>query len=117
MSKEKKICEKHNVEYVLEHWNKQYRCPKCRSNAVKKRRIEVKKLAVEYKGGKCEICGYDKCIAALEFHHETNKEFSISNKGYTKSWERVKKEIEKCKLVCSNCHREIHAEDFFKEII
>jgi len=79
--------------------------------AVKKRRRELRQLAIEYKGGKCEICGYDRCNEALEFHHLDNskKEFGISEKGYTHSWAKVKKELGKCILVCANCHRELHA--------
>lgn len=79
-------------------------------NAVKKRRRKVKEMAVEYKGGSCEICGYDKYYGALEFHHKdpNEKDFSISSKGYTKSWEMVKKELDKCIMVCSNCHKELH---------
>jgi hypothetical protein len=48
---------------------------------------------------------------ALEFHHKevSSKDFGIPAKGYTRSWARVKEEIEKCVLVCANCHREIHA--------
>jgi len=68
-------------------------------------------MAVEYKGGKCESCGYNKCIDALDFHHvnEKEKEFGLSQSGLTRSWERTKKESDKCVLVCANCHREIHA--------
>jgi len=57
-------------------------------------------------------CGYNKCLEALEFHHRnpSEKEFNVSSKGHSRSWERVKKEIEKCDLLCANCHREIHAE-------
>lgn len=68
-------------------------------------------MAVEYKGNKCEICGYNKCIDALEFHHKNSslKDFSISNKGYTRSLKKVKEELDKCILVCANCHRELHA--------
>ena len=79
--------------------------------AVAKRRKKIRKLAIEYKGGKCMLCGYDRCLQALEFHHlrNTGKDFSISDKGYTRSWERVKREINKCILVCANCHRELHA--------
>lgn len=66
--------------------------------------------AVAYKGGKCSICSYDKCIAALEFHHldPTQKDFGISKDGTTRSWELIKAELDKCILVCANCHREIH---------
>ena len=68
-------------------------------------------MAIDYKGGKCVFCGYDKCIQSLELHHfnSTEKDFGISDKGYTRSWERVKKEIDKCILICANCHRELHA--------
>lgn len=71
-------------------------------------RIKVKKKLVEYKGGKCELCGYDKCIDALDFHHKdiNDKKFGIGGKSY--SFERLKKEADKCILICANCHREIH---------
>lgn len=61
-------------------------------------------------GGKCQSCGYDKCQSALECHHidPKTKEFSIGD-NFTRSWENVKNEFRKCVLVCSNCHREIHA--------
>jgi predicted HNH restriction endonuclease len=79
--------------------------------AVTKRRKKLKTMAVELKGGKCQICGYNRCISALDFHHidGKSKEFDLSTKGLTRSWEKIKKEIKKCVLVCSNCHREIHA--------
>ena len=79
--------------------------------AVQKRRQSIRLKAIEYKGGKCSICGYDKCVEALEFHHldSSGKDFGISDKGYTRSWEKVKEELDKCLLVCANCHREIHA--------
>ncbi len=78
--------------------------------AVDKRRKMIRKLAVEYKGSNCEICGYNKCGSALEFHHiEPNvKDFGISAKGYTRSWQKVKSELDKCILLCANCHRELH---------
>jgi predicted HNH restriction endonuclease len=79
--------------------------------AVTKRRKKLKSLAVELKGGKCQICGYSKYVGALDFHHidENTKGFDLSTRGLTRSWEKIKNEIQKCLLVCSNCHREIHA--------
>ena len=71
-------------------------------------RRQQKQKAVEYKGGCCQKCGYDKCPAALEFHHTdpTKKDFSI---GQTlRSFEKIRREIEKTILLCANCHREIH---------
>jgi hypothetical protein len=68
-------------------------------------------MAIAYKGSKCQCCGYNKHVGALEFHHidPSKKDFGISAKGYTRSWENVRKELDKCVLVCANCHREIHA--------
>ncbi len=80
-------------------------------NAVRKRRKLIRERAIEYKGGKCESCGYQRCNEALEFHHSDPKKkgFSISSKGYTRSWERVKQELDKCMILCANCHRELHS--------
>lgn len=105
-----KECKKHGLtEFVLRK-DGRYRCKKCASDAVDRRRKKIKALIVEYKGGKCAICGYDRCLEALELHHlnETIKEFGISD-GCTRSLDRAKEESDKCILVCANCHREIHA--------
>ena len=81
--------------------------------AVTARRKKLKKMAIEYKGGKCIFCGYDKCNDALDFHHLDlkEKEFGLSVRGLTRSWEKIKEELDKCILVCANCHRELHAEN------
>ena len=62
--------------------------------AVNKRRKRIRRMAIEYKGGQCQVCGYNRCIEALEFHHNNSstKDFSISERGYTRSWEKVKEE-------------------------
>ena len=67
-------------------------------------------MAIEYKGGRCQICGYNRCMEAMEFHHfsSSGKDFGISEKGYTRSWEKVKEELDKCVMLCANCHREVH---------
>jgi len=78
--------------------------------AVAKRRKQIRQMAVDYKGNKCAICGYKECLQALEFHHISmeGKDFGISAKGYTRSWYEVRKELDKCILLCANCHREVH---------
>jgi transcription elongation factor Elf1 len=79
--------------------------------AVAKRRRAIRAKLVLYKGGKCMLCGYDKCSDALDLHHldASQKEFGISSGGLTRAWSKVVAEADKCVLVCANCHREIHA--------
>ena len=79
--------------------------------AVQRRRKSIRRKAIAYKGSRCEICGYERCPEALEFHHLDNgsKDFGISQRGDTRSWSKVKAELDKCVMLCANCHREIHA--------
>lgn len=67
--------------------------------------------AIKYKGGKCERCEYDKCPDALEFHHlNPNEKEAAWNEMRKWSWEKVLTELDKCSILCSNCHREVHSE-------
>ena len=75
-------------------------------------RRKIKQKAVDYKGGKCEKCGYNKSLRALTFHHRENKEFGIAKYGHTRSWKRVKAELDKCDLLCHNCHMELEEQIF-----
>ena len=79
--------------------------------AVSERRRKLKVMLVEYKGGKCKICGYNKSPMALDLHHidPKTKSFGLAVRGLTRSWEALKREADKCALICANCHREIHA--------
>ncbi|OGE81296.1 MAG: hypothetical protein A3H72_00485 [Candidatus Doudnabacteria bacterium RIFCSPLOWO2_02_FULL_48_8] len=79
--------------------------------AVTKRRQKLREMAKEYKGGKCVLCGYNKYLGALDFHHldPSKKDFAISVRDLTRSWNKIKAELDKCVLVCANCHRELHA--------
>lgn len=105
-------CKHHGeAKFILENRG-YYRCTKCRMDAVSRKRKKLKKDLVEYKGGKCEKCGYNKCVAAMDFHHKDPKEkdFGLSSNGNTQSWEKLTREADKCLLLCSNCHRELHEE-------
>ena len=79
-----------------------------KSEAVIMWRKRTKMKLVEYKGGKCQLCDYNKSLNALHFHHlnSNEKDFSISGKSL--SFDKLKSEVDKCILVCSNCHSEIH---------
>lgn len=84
-----------------------------RAATIKVLRKAMKKEAVKRFGGKCVRCGYNKSLAALEFHHMNpeEKEFGLAASGNTHSWEIYWQEAQKCELLCSNCHAELHEED------
>lgn len=107
---ESPTCTKHDIEYSKRKNSNVRVCWKCNAEGVSNHRKNLKIKAVEYLGGMCELCGYNKSMAALDFHHKdpAEKDFEISNKGITVSWEKIQLELDKCMLVCSNCHREIH---------
>ena len=86
----------------------QWKCLKCESELAILKKQKYKLKMIEYKGNKCEKCGYNKNIAALEFHHldPSTKKFTLSDTHHT--WEETKEELDKCILVCANCHRELH---------
>lgn len=110
----------HNIQMVAKEFKVSYRRLKGKIKIKEIKKIprkesrksyyrKVKEKLIEYKGGKCQLCGYNKCTTALEFHHlnPSQKDFTIS--GGTKSFEKAKIEADKCILVCANCHREIHS--------
>jgi transposase len=102
-------CLRHGeTDYVLEGRG-YYRCKRCRNEGVANHRRRLKQLLVDGAGGSCSLCGYDRCVAALEFHHldPTAKRLGISAGGLTLSVDAVRTEAAKCVLLCSNCHAEV----------
>ena len=85
-------------------------CKMCTTNRRNELRAEFKKSCLEYLGQfRCKICGYDKFIGALDFHHinRHDKEFTIGDSRLTKLTDEIKKELDKCVVLCANCHREV----------
>lgn len=87
-----------------------YRCLKCGAKRVSDTVEHKRKLAYAKYGSSCSACGYDKCRNALEFHHINPQEKELTpSKVFSRSWENIQKELDKCVLLCANCHREVHA--------
>ena len=84
-------------------------CKECADEIAYQKQIERKKQCVAYKGGKCFICGYNKYIGSLDFHHIDPKEkhFNIS-KVNSYCFDVIKIELDKCVCLCKNCHCEVH---------
>lgn len=106
--KARKYCDECIAGGVMKKHKTHHEKSKAKSLHVKKSRDRLKKALVDYKGGCCSICGYNRCIKALEFHHlEPNtKDFTVGQKHY--SLATMQSEVDKCVLLCANCHREVH---------
>lgn len=86
-------------------------CKTCLSEISTDGQKDRKQKAVDYKGGKCVHCGYNKCLAALDFHHldPNEKDYEPAKLfGQNQPWDKIKMELDKCILLCANCHREEH---------
>jgi transposase len=104
-------CTHHGLTPFIRRRRGGYRCAKCRAAAVSRRRRRVKRLLVDEAGGRCSVCGYDRCVGALEFHHlvPAEKSFSLSHRGVARSIAKARAEANKCALLCANCHAEVEA--------
>jgi len=104
-------CPHHGITTFRRRREGGYRCSKCRAEAVARRRRKVKRMLVEEAGGACCLCGYSRCVAAMEFHHlvPAEKSFSLSHRGVARSLAKARSEASKCALLCANCHAEVEA--------
>ena len=84
-------------------------CKSCNNKITYKKQLARKAECVKYKGGKCIVCNYDRYIGSLDFHHldPSQKEFNIAELR-TYSFEKLINELDKCVLLCKNCHSEVH---------
>ena len=102
-------CARHGrTAFVLEGRG-YYRCKLCRTEQVIRHRRRLKQLLVAEAGGACALCGYDRHLGALQFHHldPRSKRLQISQNGVTLSLDTIREEVRKCVLLCSNCHAEV----------
>ena len=86
-----------------------------RASSITALRRAIKKELVRYKGGQCVICGYSKSLNALQFHHldSSQKDFNLSDayNGGNVDMDKLYQEVDKCILICANCHAELHEKD------
>lgn len=118
LSRNKKLGDKNYLCRVCSKTSDKGLCQGCNT---KVRRYRTKTIAVSLKGGKCNRCGWSGNIAGFDFHHiySNSKEFEISNVA-NRSWNMIEKELEKCELLCTTCHRIEHSNNegelFLKEV-
>jgi transposase len=102
-------CQRHGESEFSIEGRGYYRCKRCRSEAVTKRRRKVKAILVGEAGGRCVICGYDRYFGALAFHHldPLQKRLHVSADGNGYALETLRAEATKCVVLCANCHAEV----------
>jgi transposase len=102
-------CRKHGHTAFFARPEGGFRCGRCSSEAVSKRRRSLKRKLVEEAGGRCALCGFDDHPAALQFHHldPSNKSFHLSEGGLSRGIAQSRAEAEKCVLLCANCHAQV----------
>lgn len=87
-----------------------YKCKTCWNKyTVKKGKDKIQAYMESRGGAQCSRCGYDRYVGALDFHH---RDPAQKDPTWSRGWslDKLKKELDKCDIVCANCHREIHAE-------
>ena len=101
-------CKHHGPTEFLLEGRGVYRCVKCRLEAVGRRRAAAREILIAEAGGRCAICRYDRCNAALQFHHidPRSKSFTIRD-GSLRGLDVLRAEARKCVLLCANCHVEV----------
>jgi transposase len=105
------VCRWHGETAFCRDRRGYYRCKRCRSEAVVKRRRKMKQTLVEEAGGACRVCGYRRNARALHFHHlePSLKRHELNAQGVAMALEKLRAEPRKCILLCANCHAEVEA--------
>lgn len=103
-SRQRKYCSRTCKCRYINHSHQNYIAQQARGR-------ERKLTLIRLRGGLCEVCGYNRNYAALEFHHSdpATKEFQLDLRSLSnRRWDSCLEEATKCLLLCSNCHAEIH---------
>jgi hypothetical protein len=113
-----KRCGETNEEKFYKSNGAKSKCKKCHTMEVHQVKREMKDKGVQYLGGKCLDCGVEGNPWIFDFHHRdpSEKEFHWGNTR-TSNWEALKKELDKCDLLCANCHRTRHQEEWIETLV
>ena len=89
--------------------NQRLCCYECMPDGTQLGRSDFLNLLRQKRGGKCERCGYNTYLGALEFHHlnPSKKDFTVGDRDF--KLKDCIEESKKCVMICANCHREVHA--------
>src|SRR3954454_2885720 len=103
------ICHEHGTTEHVVREDGRPRCARCAADSVTRWRRRAKQILVAEAGGRCSTCGYDRCLAALTFHHldPATKRFGVGGRGLARSMAALREEVAKCVLLCANCHAEV----------
>jgi transposase len=103
------VCRQHGLVTFVRRGSDGFRCQRCRTDAVERRRRKIKRILVAEAGGVCVLCGYSRTLAALHFHHidPAAKSFALGARGATLSLAAARLEAAKCVLLCATCHAEV----------
>jgi hypothetical protein len=114
-----KRCGETNPENFYTSNGAKSKCKKCHTMETHHRQRMMKPKAVDYLGGKCEDCGLiqNNNSWLFDFHHKdpSIKEWDWGSRR-TSNWEKMKVEIDKCVLLCSNCHRTRHQMEWLETL-
>jgi len=102
-------CHRHGLTAFRLEGRGYYRCLQCRQARVSEWRRRVKRKLVTEAGGQCAVCGYNRCVGALQFHHRNpaEKTFALSDNGVARNLALARQEVSKCILLCANCDAEV----------
>jgi transposase len=105
------ICQEHGESEHIVREDGRPRCARCAARSVTRWRRRMKQILVDEAGGRCATCGYDRCLAALTFHHldPASKRFGLGGRGLARSLDALREEAAKCVLLCANCHAEVES--------
>ena len=108
-----RTCRRHGLVYHYRFKrgrSVRWSCRRCVGEAVTRRKQKIRRILIADAGGRCAICGYDRCVVNMHFHHvdPATKELNMTAE-VVRSLEAFRAEARKCVLLCANCHGEVEA--------